>query len=70
MVVCVCERERERERHTHTQYSMYGHHGRGDEETEEGVVRGSEDEGKKERITEQETEQESVLDWLLLVGES
>ena len=25
------------------QYSLYGHHGRGDEETEEDVVRGSED---------------------------
>ena len=49
------------------QYSLYGHHGRGDEETEENVVRGSEEE--KETVTEQEVEQESVSDWLLLVGE-
>ena len=38
-----------------------------DEETEEDVVGGVEE---KNRVTEQETEQELVLDWLLLVGES
>ena len=30
------------------QYSLYGHHGRGDEETKEGVVRGSWEEKKRE----------------------
>ena len=39
---------------------LYEYHGRGDEETEEDVVGGRE----KERVTEQETEQESVSDWL------
>ena len=46
-------------------FSLYVH-GRGDEETEEDVVGGRE----KERVTEQETEQESVSDWLLLVRKS
>ena len=35
------------------QYSLYGHHGRGDKETKEDVVGGS---------------KEEELDWLLLVG--
>ena len=30
------------------QYSLYGHNGRGDEETEEDVVRGSKEEKKRE----------------------
>ena len=38
------------------QYSLYGHHGRSNEKTEEDLVRGSEKE-EKERVTEQDTKQ-------------
>ena len=38
------------------QYPLYGHHGRGDEETEKDIVRGSREE--KKRVTEQETKKE------------
>ena len=41
-------------------YSLYGYHGRGNAESEEDVVGGS----------QKETAQESGSDWLLFVGES
>ena len=33
------------------QYSLYGHHGRGDEETEEDVVGGGEEKKKRELLS-------------------
>ena len=45
-------------------YSLYGHHGRGDEEAEEDV--GEDRRRKRERVTEQKF----ISDWFLLVDES
>lgn len=42
-------------------------HGRGSEDTVEDFVRGSE--GKRERVTEQDTRQKVISDWILLLSE-
>ena len=50
-------------------YSLYGHHGKGDKETEERRCRRKQGR-QKERVIEQETPNLRVSDWLLLIGES